>query len=150
VPAGEWFCSFCHPRRDNRAKTTRSQAAPPRAACHSHDIRREAREVDEIDGILIEAFADAEDAGFQHGPSSNERHQYQSTSEPQPQSQPQVRSGQRKRSGPRSGKRKRSGPQPGKLSQGRPLRHQLLLSQASRREELGEAPASGSSRTDTK
>ncbi len=92
-------------------------AAPSKAASYSHDIRREAVEVDEIDGIMIEAFAD-EDAALQHRPHSHERCQYQSTS--QARAQPQARSGQRKRSQSRPGSKTESQP--------RSFRHQLLFS----------------------
>ena len=59
VPEGEWFCSSCHPRRHDRTKA----AHPTKPASQSHDIRRKSGELDEIDGIMIEAFAD-DDAEF--------------------------------------------------------------------------------------
>ena len=51
-----------------------------------HDIQRQAGELDEIDGIMIEAFAD-DDADFRRTSSPQKRHQYQGTSQLQPQPQ---------------------------------------------------------------
>ena len=127
IPAEEWFCSSCRARRYKRKKATQSApsapSAPSKAASQSHDIRREAGEVDEVDGILIEAFAD-EGAALQHRPLSHERHRSQSTS--QSQAQTQARSGQRKR--PRSQSRSQSRSEA--ESQPRSFRHQLLFSNA--------------------
>ena len=120
VPAEEWFCSSCRARRYKRKKATRSApSAPSKAASQSHDIRREAGEVDEVDGIMIEAFAD-EGAALQHRSLSHERHRSQSTS--QSRAQTQARSGQRKRSRSRPGSKTESQP--------RSFRHQLLFSNA--------------------
>ena len=125
VPAEEWFCSSCRARRYKRKKATQSApsapSAPSKAASQSHVIRREAGEVDEVDGIIIEAFAD-EGAALQHRSLSHERHRSQSTS--QSRAQTQARSGQRKR--PRSQSRSQSRSEA--ESQPRSFRHQLLFS----------------------
>ena len=117
VPDGDWFCSSCRPRGRSQTKATRSRTGPTKPASHSNDTRREAGELDEIDGIMIEAFAD-DAADFRRAPSLHKYHQYQGTS----QLQPQPRS--RKRSRPRKRKRSQSETQ----SQSRPFRHQLLFS----------------------
>ena len=49
VPAGDWFCSSCRPRH------RRSRQHPPKATSR----RRNKPEIDEIDGIRIEAFAES-------------------------------------------------------------------------------------------
>ena len=118
VPDGEWFCSSCcRPRHHKRAKAAHSRAAPAKPASYSRGFRREPGEVEEIDGITIEAFAD-EDSDFQPTPRSQKRHQYQGTS------QPQLRSQSRSQPGPRP--RSEAGLQ--SQSQPRPFRHQLLFS----------------------
>ena len=108
VPEGEWFCSSCHARRHDQTKA----AHPTKPASQSHDIRRQAGELDEIDGIMIEAFADDDaEFGYAHG--------YKGTPQLQPQLlQPQSRPRPRKRSRSRSEK----------ASQPQPFRHQLLFS----------------------
>ena len=129
VPAGEWFCSSCRPRCQDQKKAAHSQTASSKAASHSRDTRREGGEIDEIDGIMIEAFAD-EDSECQRSPLSDERCQYEDTS--QSQAQPPARSGQRKRSRPRSQPRSRKASRSRSKaeSQPRPFRHQLLFSDA--------------------
>ena len=117
VPEGEWFCSSCHPRGHDRTKA----AHPTKPASQSHDIRRKSGELDEIDGIMIEAFAD-DDAEFR---------EYQGTLQLQPEPlQPQSRSGPRKRSQSRSQQwsRSRSRSQKASQPQPQPFRHQLLFS----------------------
>ena len=127
VPDGDWFCSSCRPRGHSQTKATRSRTAPTKPASHSNDTRREAGELDEIDGIIIEAFAD-DDADFRRTSSPQKRHQHQGISQRQPRSRSRSRS--RPRNQPR--KRSRSESQPQKetqsQSQSRPFRHQLLFS----------------------
>ena len=101
VPEGEWFCSSCRPRGHSQTKATRPRTAPTKPASHSNDTRREAGELDEIDGIMIEAFAD-DDADFRRTSSPQKRHQYQGTSQRQPQPQPQLQPRSRSRSQSRS------------------------------------------------
>ena len=129
VPAGEWFCSSCRPRCQDQKKAAHSQTASSKAASHSRDTRREGGEIDEIDGIMIEAFAD-EDSEFQRRPLSDERRQYEDTS--QSQAQPPARSGQRKRSRPRSQPRSRKASRSRSKAEFQPqsFRHQLLFSDA--------------------
>ena len=119
VPEGKWFCSSCHPHGHYRSKA----AHPTKPASQSHDIRRQAGELDEIDGIMIEAFAD-DDAEFRSG------HEYQGTSQlqPQPQQQPRPRPRPRKRSQSRSRRRSRPRSEEASQLQSRPFRHQLLFS----------------------
>ena len=114
VPDGDWFCSSCRPRGHNQTKATRPRRAPTKPASHSNDTRREAGELDEIDGIMIEAFARDDTADFRPNPPSQKHHQFQGTSQPQRQPRPRPR------------KRKRS--QSETQSQSRPFRHQLLFS----------------------
>ena len=111
VPDGDWFCSSCRPRGRIQTKTTRPRTAPTKPASHSNDARREAGELDEIDGIMIEAFAD-DAADFRPSPPSQTYHQYQGTLQLQPQ--------------PR--KRSRSQPETQSQSLSRPFRNQLLFS----------------------
>ena len=129
VPDGQWFCPSCRPRGHNQTKATRPRPALTKPASNSNDTQREAGELDEIDGIMIEAFAD-DDADFRRTSSPQKRHQYQGTSQLQPQPQPRSRS--RSRSRPRPRKRSRSESQPQSetqsQSQSRPFRHQLLFS----------------------
>ena len=121
VPDGEWFCSSCRPRGHSQTKATRPRTAPTKPASHSNDTRREAGELDEIDGIMIEAFAD-DAADFRPSPPSQKHYQFQGTS--QLQRQPRAR----KRSRPRKRKRSRSQSETHSQSQPRPFRHQLLFS----------------------
>ena len=104
VPDGEWFCSSCRPRGHNQTKATRPRTAPTKPASHSNDTRREPGELDEIDGIVIEAFAD-DDMEVPPAPALQPR--------PRPQ---------------KARKRSRSRPQSQSQLQTRPFRHQLLFS----------------------
>ena len=119
VPEGEWFCSSCHPRGHDRARA----AHPTKPVSQSHGIRRQTGELDEIDGIMIEAFAD-DDAEFRSA------HEYQGTSQLQlqQQQQQQPRPRPRKRSRSRSRSRRRSRSEEASQLQSRPFRHQLLFS----------------------
>ena len=125
VPDGEWFCPSCRPRGHSQTKATRPRPALTKPASNSNDTRREAGELDEIDGIMIEAFAD-DDADFRRTSSPQKRHQYQGTSQPQPQPRKRSRSELRSRSRSRPRKRSQSETQSQSLS--RPFRHQLLFS----------------------
>ena len=127
VPEGEWFCSSCRPRGHAQTKTTHPHAAPAKPSSQSNNTRREPGELDEIDGILITAFAD-DDAEFRLVPPSQEHHQHQGTSQPLPQLQPRSQAQPRPRKRSRSQQRSQAVSQSQSQSQSRPLRHELLFS----------------------
>ena len=125
VPVGEWFCPSCLSRDPTQMKATHPHTAPTKPASEAHDMRHGPGELDEIDGIMIEAFAE-EDVDFRLAPPRQKRHKYRRRSQLQ-QEEPEPR------------KRKRSRPRPTARSQSqspappRPFRHQLLVSSSSTR-----------------
>ena len=103
VPAGEWFCPHCRPRgrvrgrpRPKRRPRAVNTTKPP----HRHPqmvksslTRCESGDIDEIDGIVIEAFAgplddNSEDAHVYSRPKKQSKLRHRNTSKAQAQARP--------------------------------------------------------------
>ena len=129
VPTGDWFCASCRGHSRPRAATATNSppARPPyrrrdrpevaRPALTFHHTQREpgSGELDEVDGIVIEAFA--------AGPSSLEPRSLLGRSEPRSQCRPKKRAKTR-----RTDTAHRQQPRPPQPPGQQTYRHQLLFS----------------------
>ena len=128
VPTGDWFCASCRGRSQPRTATVTdpSQRPPPhrhrrgrpevaRPAFAFHHTQREpgSGELDEVDGIVIEAFA--------AGPSSLEPRSFLGRSEPRSQCRPKKRAKTR-----RTSTAHRQQPRPPQPPGQQTYRHQLF------------------------